>query len=106
VVEKYGLLSPWFSSIDVRVLQDFSFNVAPSKRHTIQFSLDLLNVGNLISSNWGVRQQVANTQPVGVSLNPAGIPIYSFDSALKNTFVNDFSLASRWQLQFGARYIF
>ena len=106
VVEKYGLLSPWFSNIDVRVLQDFNFKVSPSKTNTVQISLDLLNVGNLLSSNWGVRQQVANTQPVGVSVNATGVPVYSFDTNLKNTFVNDFNLASRWQLQLGARYIF
>ncbi len=106
VVEKYGLLSPWFSNIDVRVLQDFNFKVSDTKTNTVQISLDLLNVGNLISSNWGVRQQVANTQPVGVLLNAAGVPVYSFDTNLKSTFVNDFNLASRWQLQLGARYIF
>jgi Carboxypeptidase regulatory-like domain len=106
VVEKYGLLSPWFSSVDLRILQDFNFKVAPTKMNTVQISLDLLNLGNLISSNLGVRQQVANTQPVGVSVNAAGVPVYSFDKALTSTFVNDFSLASRWQLQLGARYIF
>ena len=106
VVEKYGLLSPWFSNVDVRVLQDFNFKVSDKKVNTVQISLDLLNLGNLISSNLGVRQQVANTQPVGVSVNSAGVPVYSFDTNLKSTFVNDFSLASRWQLQLGARYIF
>jgi hypothetical protein len=106
VVEKYGLLSPWFSNVDLRILQDFNFKVAPTKTNTVQLSLDLLNLGNLISSNLGVRQQVANTQPVGVNVNAAGVPVYSFDPALKSTFVNDFSLASRWQLQLGARYIF
>jgi hypothetical protein len=106
VVEKYGLLSPWYSSIDLRILQDFNFNVSPTKTNTVQISLDLLNLGNLVSSKWGVRQNVANTQPVGVSVNATGVPVYSFDKALAKTFVDDFSLASRWQLQLGARYIF
>jgi Carboxypeptidase regulatory-like domain/TonB dependent receptor len=106
VVEKYGLLSPWYSSIDLRILQDFNFNVSPTKTNTVQISLDLLNLGNLVSSKWGVRQNVVNTQPVGVSVNAAGVPVYSFDKALTKTFVDDFSLASRWQLQLGARYIF
>lgn len=106
VVEKYGLLSPWFSNIDVRVLQDFNFKVSDTKTNTVQISLDFLNIGNLLSSNWGVRQQVANTQPVGVSVNATGTPVYSFDTNLKNTFVDDFNLASRWQFQLGARYIF
>jgi hypothetical protein len=104
VVEKYGLLSPWYSNIDLRILQDF--NVLPTKTNTVQISLDLLNLGNLVSSKWGVRKNVVNTQPVGVSVNATGVPVYSFDKALTKTFVDDFSLASRWQLQLGARYIF
>jgi Carboxypeptidase regulatory-like domain len=101
-VEKYGILSPWYSRWDIRFLQDFKIG-ATSK---IQFSWDILNVGNLISSSWGVRQFPQNTQPVGVSVDAAGNPTYSFDANLKNTFTNDFSLLSRWQMQFGLRYIF
>ena len=100
--EKYGILSPWFSRYDLRILQDFVLGNA----NKIQFSIDILNIGNLISSSWGVRQLPSNTQPIGVTVDTAGNPTYSFDPALKNTFTNDFSLASRWQVQFGLRYIF
>ncbi|HMQ49605.1 MAG TPA: carboxypeptidase regulatory-like domain-containing protein [Saprospiraceae bacterium] len=99
--EKYALLSPWYSNWDVRVLQDLNFG-----KNTIQLSVDVLNFGNLISSNWGVRQLPTNTQPIGVSLSPDNIPTYSFDTSLTSTFRDDFSLLSRWQLQVGLRYIF
>ena len=68
--------------------------------------MDVLNLGNLLNSNWGVRQNPTNNQPVGVSVDEAGMPTYSFDSSLKNTYTYDFSLLSRWQMQFGLRYIF
>ena len=100
--EKYGILSPWFSRYDLRILQDFVLGGA----NKIQFSIDILNLGNLISSSWGVRQLPSNTQPIGVTVDGTGNPVYSFDPALKNTFTNDFSLASRWQVQFGLRYVF
>jgi Carboxypeptidase regulatory-like domain len=100
--EKYGILNPWYSRWDIRFLQDFKI----TETSKIQFSWDILNVGNLISSSWGVRQFPQNTQPIGVSVDAAGNPTYSFDPALKNTFTNDFSLLSRWQMQFGLRYIF
>lgn len=103
--EKYAILSPWFSTWDVRVLQDYNFEVG-GKTQTIQFSIDILNFGNLISSDWGVRQFPVNTQPVGVSFNTEGDPVYSFDTNLTETFSDDFSLLSRWQMQFGLRYIF
>lgn len=99
--EKYAILSPWYGNWDVRVLQDM---ILPSKQ-TVQLSLDVLNIGNLISSNWGVRQLPVTNQPLGVSVAD-GVPTYSFDSTLKNSFTNDFSLLSRWQFQVGLRFIF
>jgi hypothetical protein len=100
--EKYGILSPWYSRYDLRILQDFILG----NQNKIQFSIDILNIGNLISSSWGVRQFPSNTQPIGVVVDGSGNPTYSFDPSLQNTFTNDFSLASRWQVQFGLRYTF
>ena len=99
--EKYDILSPWYSRWDVRVLQDY---ILPNQ-NVVQVSLDMLNIGNFINSDWGVRQFPTNTQPIGVNVAD-GVPTYSFDTNLQNTFTNDFSLASRWQLQLGLRYIF
>lgn len=100
--EKYAVVAPWYSQWDVRILQDLDFGKAGS----LQLSIDILNFGNLISSNWGVKQLPSNTQPVGVSVAPDGTPTYSFDPSLTSTFVNDFSLLSRWQTRVGLRYSF
>jgi Carboxypeptidase regulatory-like domain len=102
---KYVTLSPWFNNWDVRILQDLNLKVA-GKTNTLQLSFDILNAGNLISSNWGVRQTPANTQPIGVSVDAAGKPTYSFDTNLKSTFLADPSFLSRWQMQVGLRYRF
>ncbi len=103
--EKYAILAPWNSQWDFRILQDFYFQ-AGKRTNTIQLSIDFLNLGNLISSSWNVKQLPINTQPVGVSVGSDGVPVYSFDTTLQNTFANDFSLASRWQMRLGLRYIF
>ena len=83
-----------------------------------QLSIDILNVGNLLNSDWGVVQVPTNVQPLGVRFPDANPdpavyqadytqqPIYSFDSELKETFSADSSLLSRWQMQLGLRYIF
>lgn len=34
------------------------------------------------------------------------VPWFQFDTNLKNSYVDDFSVASKWQLQIGIRYIF
>ena len=103
--EKYAILAPWFSQWDLKIMQDFTIGTSARPNH-VQVSLDILNVGNLISSDWGVRQLPNNTQPVGVSVDDNGVPTYSFDPDLKQTFSPDFSLLSRWQMQLGLRYIF
>ncbi len=113
-VERYGALAPWRSRWDVKFLQDYNFKVGRKKHHTVQLSVDILNVGNLINSEWGVVQQPNNLQPVGVSFPDDGngnadytqAPTYSFDTNLKETFSADSSLLSRWQMQVGLRYIF
>lgn len=103
--EKYGALAPWYNHWDLRILQDFRV----SESNKLQLSIDVLNVGNLINSSWGVRQFATQTglaQPIAVSVAATGVPTYSFDLSQTQTFFNDFSLLSRWQLQLGLRYEF
>ena len=107
--EKYGGETPWFSQVDVRILQDLNFNTGKKKR-TVQFSIDIQNFGNMLNSNWGLRK-VATTsgffQPISVSgFTNTGQPKFTFDPSLKSTFNASPDLISRWQMQFGLRYIF
>lgn len=102
--EKYGALSPWYNTWDIRILQDIGIN----DDQKFQLSFDILNAGNLINSKWGVRQSATNTslfQPIGVTVSE-GVPEYSFDVEQKETFQNDFTINSRWRLQTGLRFIF
>ena len=102
-VERYGALAPWRGRWDVRILQDI--NIAGD--NILQLSLDILNVGNLISSDWGLVQQPRNLQPIGVSVDPETlVPTYTFNPNLTDTFSVNTDLLSRWQAQFGVRYIF
>jgi len=104
--ERYAALAPWRSRWDLKLLQDYNFKVG-DKTNTIQFSIDVLNVGNLINSDWGLVQLPNNVQPLGVTVDPnTNIPTYTFNPDLTETFVYDSSLLSRWQAQFGIRYIF
>ncbi len=104
--ERYGALAPWRSRWDLKFLQDYNFKVSEDKTNTIQFSIDVLNVGNLINSNWGVVEQPNNLSPLGVDTSGSE-PVYTFNGGSDaETFGFDASLASRWQAQFGVRYIF
>ncbi|MDX1828148.1 MAG: carboxypeptidase regulatory-like domain-containing protein [Lutibacter sp.] len=100
--ERYGAVSPWRGKWDVKFIQELKI----SKDNSIQFSVDILNIGNLINSDWGLVQQPNAIQPIGVSVDGSGNPTYTFDPSLQKSFVYNSSLLSRWQMQFGLRYIF
>ena len=100
--ERYGALAPWRGKWDMKFIQELKV----SDDNSIQFSIDILNVGNMINSDWGLVQQPNAVQPIGVSVDGTGTPTYTFNPDLKDTFVYDASLLSRWQMQFGLRYSF
>jgi hypothetical protein len=105
--ERYGALSPWRGKWDFKFMQDYNFKVSGNKTNTIQFSIDVLNIGNFLNSDWGVVQIPTSVQPIGVSVDQATkIPTYTFSGEQTKTFTYDASLLSRWQAQFGLRYIF
>ncbi len=106
IAERAGAVNPWYNNVDLRILQDFSFG--DLTRHTFQLSLDVLNVGNLISSNWGVRKVAgsAATSPLRLTgFDGAGAPVFNFTGPAE-TYIDDPSLLSRWRAQLGLRYFF
>ena len=100
--ERYGALTPWRGKMDVKFIQ----NLKLENNNSLEFTIDVLNFGNLLNSDWGLVQQPDAVQPIGVTVDAGGIPTYSFNSSLKETFVYNSSLISRWQMQFGLRYSF
>jgi hypothetical protein len=105
IADRFGALNSWFSNIDLKILQDMKLDFG-----TFQVSLDILNVANLINSNWGVRQSATATATSPLKLvrfDSNGAPVFNFTGRIgTTTFVDDPGLNSRWQAQFGLRYIF
>ena len=107
--ERYGALAPWRGRWDLKILQDIKLG----NKNTLQLSLDVLNLGNLISSDWGVVEIPTNPEILSVSF-PRDVdgnitsfdPTYTFNSNLTETFSSNTGLISRWQAQLGVRYIF
>jgi len=107
IAERFGAVNPWYSNIDLRILQDISFTVA-GKPQTIQINLDILNVANLLNSDWGVRKvaSVAATSPLALTrFDAAGNPVFNFTGP-GETYIDDPSEISRWRAQFGIKYLF
>jgi hypothetical protein len=106
IAERFGAVNPWYSNIDMRVLQDIAISRGTT-RHAFQVSLDVLNVPNLLNSSWGVRKvaSASATSPLTlVDFNSAGAPRFNFTGPTQ-TYVDDPGLFSRWRAQLGVRYM-
>lgn len=104
IAERNGGINPWFSELDLRILQDVIVS-----DHTFQVSFDMLNVGNFVNSDWGVRQVVntaARNPLILTGFNAAGEPLYQYPGTVSETFIDDPSELSRWRAQLGFRYLF
>ncbi len=103
-MERYAILSPWRNRVDVKFMQTYNYGKRGQK---VEFTINILNLGNLLNKNWGVVKLPTNKQPIGVYIDEVtGEPVYSFDTNLKNTFYDDYSLLSRWQMQVGLKVSF
>jgi hypothetical protein len=111
--EAYAARAPWVNRIDFRFVQDFSIK-AGSTTNTLQLSIDVLNAGNLLNSEWGVYKNMTVSNN-GAILRYAGrdannVPSFSMvqvDSAYPTeTYSSNLSIGQTWMLQVGLRYIF
>ncbi|HVG40983.1 MAG TPA: carboxypeptidase regulatory-like domain-containing protein [Chitinophagaceae bacterium] len=116
--ERNAALLPWRNQFDVKFLQDIFTNFA-GKRNTLQFSVDVFNLANLINRDWGLTQttnsgfngQILIPQNQA-SLVPGGTVRPTFQLAtdrnhiITETFRDNTSLSSTYYMQFGLRYIF
>jgi hypothetical protein len=107
IAERFGLLNPFWSNIDLKIMQDFNFGRV-SAEHKVRFVFDFLNFANLLSSSWGVRQVAtpAATNPLTLTrFEDDGEPVFTFNMN-DRTFIDDLSEISRWRIQFGLQYMF
>jgi len=116
--------NPFVNMLDARILQDFYITTARGKRHTLQLSLDIFNVGNLVGS-WFGRHDWGRIYDAGSFGN---FPLLNFEGFQEGTNVPEFTVnskilageepwdddfidtgrirSSRYQMQVGLRYIF
>lgn len=119
--QRNGVVLPWFKRADLNITQDFYIYSGKNKdKHTLRFTLDVLNLGNFLNRNWGIyKLPTLPTSNGNIQLlkfegiSASGKPSYSFlyyDSGNQipatSSFTNNTATSSRWQMQFGIRYLF
>ena len=113
-----AVVFPFNKDLDLNITQDIYFKLKVGNEvdvHTLRFTLDLINVGNFLNKNWGlVKQQTTSTPLTFEGMASDGkTPLFSFpyiDATnfvpLVNSYSNNTGIISRWQAQFGIKYLF
>ncbi len=117
--ERFGEVKPWIHRFDAKLLQDVFSNFGGEHKYTLQISIDMLNVGNLLNNKWGTYTynplaSYDNVRPLTVATRGTSTvePVYKLnatsldDFATKTTLSKDPTTASTWGCLLGIRLIF
>jgi hypothetical protein len=117
--QRYGEVRPWIHRFDAKLLQDIFTNFGGDHRYTLQFSVDFLNIGNLLNDSWGTYPynplaSYENVRPLRVNNRgtATAAPVYTLnatslqDFTAKTTISKDVNTSSTWGCLLGIRLIF
>ncbi|MDQ6814017.1 MAG: TonB-dependent receptor, partial [Bacteroidota bacterium] len=120
--ERNGLRTAWVNNLDMKLMHEFKLSKT-DKSKSLQISLDVLNVLNLLNNNWGHVTFVTNLNNYTVNflqfVNDAGgkkpgtpstgyTPAFNFvkPSGIDNHYYTLDPINSRWQGQVGVKFNF
>ena len=89
--------APWVNRVNLKVSQEFYFTVA-GRRQTLEVGADLVNLANLLNSEWGLYQELTNNQLLAYASGQ-----YTFTPGEWHPYNN---LRSTWQLLLHLKYSF
>jgi len=106
-----GAYTPWNSRIDMRFMQEFKVNTG-KQVNALQFSVDVINFANLLSSSWGLNQNVVTTSPLVVNGRDDATGKLKVSMAkiggefVRHSFQDPTSVTGTWGIQLGLKYLF
>ena len=112
--ETNGAFQPWYHRFDLRLVQDIKVK-AGKTTNTLQLSMDIMNIGNLLNSSWGTAKAAVTNKPLQYKgVNEQNEPVYVMNVLTEDgttllpyrSFAPSRISTNCWQLQFGIRYIF
>jgi hypothetical protein len=115
-VQRGAVIMPMVTRADFSFAQQLFTNIN-NKKNTLEFRVDILNIGNLLNKDWGLGQTFNSTQPLvvpsssqGGPANAAGVPQYRLRNfgtdLISSTYRPTAGVNDVWRMQFGLRYIF
>lgn len=112
--EPYSARAPFVHRFDFRWAHDFDVKVG-NTMHKLVLSLDVMNVGNLFNSKWGVEKNMNgcnNGKILKVDKVKDGVPYFSMFKdkstglAPTSTWSFNHNYSQCWKLQIGVKYVF
>jgi len=107
--EAYGGRAPWLHRIDLHVAEDFQLRIGKTK-HKIQISCDIINLGNMLNSHWGIPRSnsISNSGKILTldHVDAQNRPVYTMQKNLTKTYDSVKAYSNCWSLQIGAKYFF
>ncbi len=115
--ERNGSRTPFSQRVDLKLKMDLKIKIS-KHQYTVQTSLDIFNIGNLINPNWGLQYEVGFDQFAlvdfaGYKMQGHYIPQYRFNPELAQAgrvwglnSTSDPTYSSGWSSQIGLRITF
>ncbi len=120
--ERNGMRTPWNQDLDLKLMHEFKLSKT-DKTKSLQISIDIFNVLNLLSNNWGHVNFVTNLNNYTVNFlqfvkdgsgravgapSTGYTPSFNFvrPTGINNHYYTLDPINSRWQGQFGIKYNF
>lgn len=102
-MKRNAIAAPWLNRFNLKLAEEFYFNIA-GKKHTLELSADISNLGNLLNDNWGVYKQISTTSILSYQTDATEkVSKYTFTRPEWRNLTN---LASTWSALFSVRYSF
>ena len=114
--ERGAVIMPMVYRADLSFAQQLFTNIK-GKKNALEFRVDVLNLGNLLNSDWGIGQTFNTTQPLVVPSSAQGgaasvdgraqYRMRNFGTDLvTSTYRPTAGVSDVWRMQFGLRYLF
>ncbi len=118
--ERNGVVRPWESRFDLKILQDFFVTTRSGKRNTLQLSIDIMNVANLLNKYWGggksyYRNYFLNITNGSAVATQGATPTFQMvpqtgtgadAEMLTKTYYDSATFSDTYSFQIGLRYLF
>lgn len=104
---------PWNDRLDMRFMQEFKLK-AGDQQNRLQFTVDVINLMNLLNSDWGINQELVTSSPLVLNTPKVDPATGKLSVSMRKiggeyvtkSFQDPGTVSATWGIQLGLRYLF